>query len=101
MNNQSCDLFQDTRAGITNRTLIIHNHGKTVPAAQTQMSTSTYSSYSYALDGGRTWLLPAEDLNQFESIKILGHAHLALYSEEIRYCSTSIYYSSDRCVFII
>lgn len=63
-----------------NKTLIINNRGRTVSSAQ--MSSTAYSSYD--LESGRTWIPPEEDLSEYESIRILGQAHLALHPDLTR-----------------
>lgn len=73
-------IFQDSRSDITNRTLYIDNRGQTV--STDQMSSSAYSSYQD--EGGRTWFSPDEDLNEFESIRIMGNSHLALHPDLTR-----------------
>ena len=72
---------QDSRSSYTNRTLYIDNRGQTVPTDP--MSASSYSSYDN--EGSRTWFSPDEDYNEFESIRILGNAHVALHPDLTRY----------------
>ena len=72
---------QDNQPYYTNRTLYVNNGGQTVP--KDSMSASSYSSYDN--EGSRTWFSPDEDNNEFESIRILGNAHVALHPNLTRY----------------
>ena len=72
---------QDSQSYYTNRTLYINNGGQTVPTDS--MSASSYSSYDS--EGSRTWFSPDEDNNEFESIRILGNAHVAIHPNLTRY----------------
>ena len=72
---------QDSQSYYTNRTLYINNGGQTVPTDS--ISASSYSSYDN--EGSRTWFSPDEDYNEFESIRILGNAHVALHPNLTRY----------------
>ena len=73
--------LQDSRPYYTNRTLYINNGGQSVPTDS--MSATSYSSYGS--EGSRTWFSPDEDYNEFESIRILGNAHVALHPNLTRY----------------
>ena len=73
--------FQDARADITNRTLYIDNRGQTV--SSDELPGTAYSSYTN--EASRTWFSPDDDANEFESIRILGNAHVALHPDLTRY----------------
>ena len=85
--------LQDSRGDITNRTLYIDNRGQTVTTDE--LSGTAYSSYSN--EASRTWFSPDDDSNEFESIKILGNAHVALHPDLTRY----LHYYSTIQTFII